>query len=74
VIRNLTRPAVLLGSAIAAGVFATGTAATLFLITDGSGGTLDGYKVAGTWIILGAIAGRAAFNIMTPKPSIASPE
>lgn len=71
-IRNLTRPAVLLSSAAAAGVFAAGTAATFFLITDGGGGALDGYKVAGTWIILGTIAGRVMFNIMTPKPPIAS--
>jgi hypothetical protein len=74
VIQHLSRPAVLLGSAVAAAVFVAGTAATLYLITDGGGGTLDGYKVGGTWLILGAIAGRVAFNIMTPKPSIASPD
>lgn len=60
--------AILLGNLVGAAIFAAGTILTLYWATDGTGGTLDPYKVGGTWLILGAIAGRIVFNVMTPKP------
>lgn len=63
----MTTRATVLGSLVGGAIFAAGTAATLYWATDGAGGLLDPYKVGGTWMILGAIAGRIVFNAMTPK-------
>jgi hypothetical protein len=65
----MNRAAVLLSGAIGVAVFAAGTVATLYLSMDSHGEMPDPYKVGGTWVILGAIIGRVAFNVMTPKPA-----
>lgn len=63
------RGSVLLGVVVATLIFAGGTAVTLHFGSDASGDTLDPYKIGGTWLFVGAIAGRVAFNVRNPKPA-----
>ena len=53
------RIATLIGILICIAITALGTAVTLYL----GGGTLDPYKIGGSWLIIGLIAGRVAYNL-----------